>query len=180
VAQYTRNSEAKKKQILDAFAVLVKRKGYADTTIRDIAGEAETSVGIIYRYYPEGKPEITSRLYESYLLSITPSEIDADSPESLEGEIRRHLKTHADNAALYRAFDVANLESHDIFAGSKRTRNAILSERYRDKERMRRISLNYAVVDALVHRHILLERITDTDEELVELIVRLVKSIWST
>jgi AcrR family transcriptional regulator len=179
VPKYTRNSEAKKEQILTAFADLVRKKGYPKITIRDIAEEAETSVGIIYRYYPAGKPEITSKLYESYLLSITPSEIDTDSPGSLEDEIRRHLKMHADNAALYRAFDVANLENHDIFAGSKRTRDTVLSERYQDKEKMRRISLNYAVVDALVHRHVLLERITETNEELVELLVRLVKGIQS-
>jgi hypothetical protein len=91
----------------------------------------------------------------------------------LQEEIRRHLKTHRENAALYRAFDVANLEDHDIFAGSKRTRDAVLAERYRDGNRRRRIALNYAIVDALVHRHVLLERITETDEELVQLLVKL-------
>jgi AcrR family transcriptional regulator len=172
---FTRDAEAKKRKILEAFAQLVREKGYADITIRDIAEAAGTSVGIIYSYFPSCKPEITSRLYESYLLTITPSEIDPENPEALEGEIRRHLKTHADNAALYRAFDVANLENHDIFEGSKRTRDAVLAERYRDKERRRRISLNYAIVDALVHRHVLLERITETDEEFVKLLVTLVE-----
>jgi len=176
VASFTRDAEAKKRQILDAFADLVRQKGYAAITMRDIAEAANVSVGIIYRYFPAGKPEVTSRLYEDYLLTVTPVEIDPDTPEALEAEIRRHLESHRKNADLYRAFDVANLENHDIFAGSKRTRDAVLAERYRDKERAKRISLNYAIVDALVHRHILLEKITPTDEELIQLLLRLVKS----
>ena len=176
MASFTRDAEAKKRQILDAFADLVRKKGYAAITIRDIAEAANVSVGIIYRYFPAGKPEITSKLYEDYLLGVTPSEIDPDTPETLEIEIRRHLENHSKNADLYRAFDVANLENHDIFAGSKRTRDAVLNERYRDKARMRRISRNYAIVDALVHRHVLIEKITPTDEELVRLLLTLVKS----
>jgi AcrR family transcriptional regulator len=175
VAAFTRDAEAKKKQILEAFAELVRKRGYADITMRDIAEEAGVSVGIIYRYFPAGKPEVTSKLYEAYLLTVAPVEIDPDTPETLEAEIRRHVESHRKNADLYRAFDVANLENHDIFAGSKRTRDAVLSERYRDKARMRRISLNYAIVDALVHRHVLIEKITPTDEELVQLLVKLVR-----
>jgi hypothetical protein len=41
---------------------------------------------------------------------------------------------------------------------------------------MRRIALNYAIIDALVHRHILIEKITETDEEFVKLLVSLVKN----
>jgi AcrR family transcriptional regulator len=174
MAAYTRDAEAKKRQILDAFADLVRDKGYSVITMREIANAAGVSVGIIYRYFPSGKPEVASKLYESYLLTVTPAEIDSDTPETLEDEIRRHIKTHRENAALYRAFDVANLEDHDIFAGSKRTRDAILTERYKDKNRIRRISRNYAIVDALVHRHILLEKITETDEELVQLLIGLI------
>ncbi len=177
---FTRDAEAKKRRILDAFAHLVKQKGYADVTMRDIATAAETSVGIIYRYFPAGKPEITSRLYETYLLSIAPAEIDPATPEALEEEIRRHLRTHRENETLYRAFDVANLENHDIFAGSKRTRDAVLTERYRDREKRARITLSYAVVDALVHRHVLLERVTATDEEFVKLLISLVKNMRAT
>jgi AcrR family transcriptional regulator len=175
MAAYRRDAEAKKKRILDTFAGLVREKGYPTITIRDIADNAGVSVGIIYRYFPAGKPEVTSKLYENYLLTATPSEIDPDTPETLEKEIRRHIKTHRENAALYKAFDVANLEDHDIFAGSKRTRDAILAERYTDKKRLGRISLNYAIVDALVHRHVLLEQITETDEELVQLLVGLLQ-----
>jgi len=173
LAAYTRNAEAKKRQILDAFADLVRQKGYSDITMRDIANAAGVSVGIIYRYFPSGKPEVTSKLYESYLLTVTPAEIDPGTSEVLQEEIRHHLQTHRENAALYRAFDVVNLQNHEIFAGSKRTRDAVLAERYKDGNRRRRISLNYAIIDALVHRHVLLERLTETDEELIQLLVRL-------
>ena len=176
VVKFTRDAEAKKKQVLSVFSTLVREKGYVSTTMRDIAEAAGISVGIIYRYFPAGKPEITSKLYESYLLSVTPAEIDPDTPESLEGEIIRHLETHRRNVDLYRAFDLAILENHDIFAGSKRTRDSVLKEKYGDTERAKRISTNYQIVDALVHRHILVERIADTDEKLVQLLLRLLKT----
>jgi AcrR family transcriptional regulator len=176
VVKFTRDGDGKRKLILSVFADLVKEKGYSAITMREIAKAADLSVGIIYRYFPAGKPEITSKLYESYLLTITPSKIDPETPETLEWEIRRHLETHKNNIELYRAFDLANLENHDIFRGSKRTRDDVLTERYGDQERAKRISLNYAIVDALVHRHILVERIVETDEEFVKLLVALVKS----
>jgi AcrR family transcriptional regulator len=37
LAAYTRDAEAKKRQILEAFADLVRQKGYSDITMRDIA-----------------------------------------------------------------------------------------------------------------------------------------------
>jgi AcrR family transcriptional regulator len=176
MVKFIRDADAKKKQILSKFSDLVKEKGYSAITMRDIAKAADLSIGIIYRYFPAGKPEITSKLYESYLLTITPSEIDPENPETLEAEVRRHLETHSKNVDLYRAFDIANLENHDIFMGSKRTRDLVLAERYRDKEKMSRLSLNYAIIDALVHRHILIEKFTDTDEDFVKLIVSLVRN----
>ena len=65
--------------------------------------------------------------------------------------------------------------ARDIFRGSKRTRDSVLGERYGDQERAKKVSLKYAIVDALVHRHILVERIVETDEEFVKLLVALVK-----
>lgn len=47
----------KRKKILDAALSVFTRKGYGDTTVPDIAGEAGVAVGTIYNYFP-GKQEL--------------------------------------------------------------------------------------------------------------------------
>jgi hypothetical protein len=41
---------------------------------------------------------------------------------------------------------------------------------------VRRLSFNYSIVDAVVHRHILVEKMVETDEELVKLLVAMIKN----
>jgi hypothetical protein len=50
------------------------------------------------------------------------------------------------------------------------------AERYHYRSRVRRLSFNYSIVDAVVHRHILVEKMVETDEELVKLLVAMIKN----
>jgi AcrR family transcriptional regulator len=52
------------KERLYATAIeLIARRGYAETTMREIAGEAGVSVGLLYRYFP-GKQAVIIALYD--------------------------------------------------------------------------------------------------------------------
>ena len=42
---------------------LISRRGYAETTLRDVAGAAEVSVGLLYRYFPS-KRAVVLALYD--------------------------------------------------------------------------------------------------------------------
>jgi DNA-binding transcriptional regulator YbjK len=54
----TRDREEKINLIYEAFSRIVESIGYEKATTRKIAEEAGISVGIIYRYFSEGKPAI--------------------------------------------------------------------------------------------------------------------------
>ncbi len=61
-----RGSEASKKCILEAAEQLFAETGYANTTIRSVAGRAGLSVGTIYLYYGN-KEELYSELFRHQL-----------------------------------------------------------------------------------------------------------------
>lgn len=177
MVKFTRDKETKIETIITSFAELVRRKGYADVTIRDIAEKAGVSLGTIYRYFSSGKPELASKLYERFLIEITPTDIDPDDPQTLEEEIRRHIRVHRENVGLYRAFDSAVLEARDLFEGTKERRLEVLEGRYGDEGKARRVSFCYGVVDAVVHRHIFIESLAESDEALVRLLVSMVSAL---
>lgn len=48
-----REKEARREEILDAAAIIFSRKGYAATTLDQIAAEAELAKGTLYNYYKD-------------------------------------------------------------------------------------------------------------------------------
>ena len=62
-------SQAKKKRILEEAVKVFSKRGYAGTTIKDIAEEAQVSVGIIYRYY-EDKHSLLIGMMEDHVQSF--------------------------------------------------------------------------------------------------------------
>jgi AcrR family transcriptional regulator len=54
----TRDKDAKISAITGAARKLIETMGYQKVTIRDIAEEADVSVGLIYKYFPGGKFDI--------------------------------------------------------------------------------------------------------------------------
>ena len=55
-----RNKEVKIIFIQDATCMLIETKGYEKVTIRDIAEAAGVSIGLIYKYFPEGHCKVFS------------------------------------------------------------------------------------------------------------------------
>jgi AcrR family transcriptional regulator len=45
-------------RIIDTAIELISRKGYSEVSSREIAREADISVGTLYYHFKEGKPEI--------------------------------------------------------------------------------------------------------------------------
>ena len=59
----TAQGTAARKQLYDTAIRLVTERGYAATTLRDIANEADVSVGLLYRYFPS-KQAVIIALYD--------------------------------------------------------------------------------------------------------------------
>lgn len=58
----TPKARATRARILDAALRLFRERGFERTTLRDVAGEADASLGLVYRYF-EGKEAFVHELY---------------------------------------------------------------------------------------------------------------------
>ena len=145
----------------------------------------KVSIGIIYHYFPEGKPEIAAGFWEESLnVMMDPISILKGSDEDIKREIRLHLENHRTNEALYRAFDQAILEKQDLFKGLKQSRTKLIEGKIRSgfsevnsptqlNELTERYLMVYGLVDAIVHRHLFQAHFVKSDGELVNILSEL-------
>ena len=177
--RFTRDSEQKIQSIYKAFTELVNEEGYENLTARKIAQRADISVGTIYHYFNEGKPAIAAALYEKNLQETLDIEnLTGYSPTDIKQQVTRHLELHQQNKELYRAFDQAIYSHSDIFKGTKRKREEILAEQLGDPdpERIRDIMRVYGTVDAVIHRHLYVEPVFESDTDLVDYLVEVAET----
>jgi len=174
-----RDKDEKIKLIYESFSRLVEREGYEKVTTRKIAEDAGISVGIIYHYFTEGKPEIAAGYWEESLnIMMDPIPILTGSENDIKREIELHLDNHQKNEAMYRAFDQAILEKKDLFEGLKHSRADLIGSKinvyFSDKSPSQLEELTdkymkiYGLVDAIVHRHLFQTPFANSDEELVD------------
>ena len=179
--RFLRNRDQKIIDIERAFTELINSTGYDKVTLRQIAGKAGVSVGIIYRYYPKGKPSIAASIFEkNFRETLIPYSFEEDS-DKLENMFYNHLVGHRDNLELYRAFDLAMLADNEVFESVKKDRRRILVEFALDNNySVENVDLwltVYSVVDAVIHRHLFVNKVCETDRELLQLIQVLYFSI---
>lgn len=177
--RFTRDSDQKIQSIYTAFIELVNEEGYENLTARKIAQRAGISVGTIYHYFNEGKPAIAAALYERNLQETLDIEnLTGSNFDGLRKQVTQHLQLHHQNKELYRAFDQAIYSHSDIFKGTKRKREEILAEQLgdTDPERIRDIMRVYGTVDAIIHRHLYVEPVFESDTELVDYLVEIAET----
>lgn len=174
-----RNKDRKREEIQRAFADSINQSGYDGVTVRQIARRAGVSVGLVYHYYPGGKPSIAAAIYqEGFRRTIIPYAFDSD-PGKIEEMIRAHLDNHREHIRLYRAFDQALLTNQEVWGGVKADRRQLLEGFARESgyplDGIDAWLTAYAVVDAIIHRHLTIDRVCDSDAELV----RLIKTVYT-
>lgn len=119
----TKNKEAKTGAIIDATLKLVGTMGYDQVTIRDIAGEAGVSIGLIYKYFPGGKFDIIIKGYGAQnigqlLMPGQPEAIDyGDFPGYMRAIIRTYLQVTKDNKPLVKAMVASALSEGEVMQG---------------------------------------------------------------
>ena len=177
--RFERDKDEKIRKIYEAFAELVNIVGYEKVTTSRIAEKAGISVGIVYHYFPEGKPAIAAGLYERNFMKMMDLDafIDRD-PEKLEVQIRDHLRVHRENIELYRAFDHAILTNRDLFQNLKKGRKELLEAHIEEKglsdDAVEACLKAYNLIDAVIHRHLFVDSISKTDEELINFLTKLI------
>lgn len=102
-----------RRRLLDAMSHVVARKGYADTTIADLAAEARVSRRTFYEHF-DSKAECLIALYEvasAQALGVLRDAIDPqrDWHTQVEQAMRAYLSTLACNPVLLRTLFIAIL-----------------------------------------------------------------------
>ena len=93
-------------RLLEGMAIAVSRKGYADTTIADIVGEASVSRRTFYEHFST-KAECLVALYEAAshnALKVLRGAVDParEWEQQVEGALRAYLECMASNPVLMR------------------------------------------------------------------------------
>ena len=172
--RYTRNVEEKRELIFSAFTELANEVGYERLTTRNIAKRAGVSIGTVYHHFREGKAAIAAGLFERNL-ERQMEYLKTD----LRSQIIQHLELHREHMELYRAFDQAIYAREDIFRSIRERRDEAVTEALEGAEvsveTFMRIN---ATVEALVHRHLFIEPMFETDGELIEYLVAMAEAAY--
>jgi AcrR family transcriptional regulator len=131
-----RRAEARRLEILRAAARVFRRRGYADTGMRDIAAEAELSSGNLYHYF-SGKHEILyfcqDRSLDTLLAAVERARLSGQPrAEQLRQVIRAHVLCLLDEVEG----SAAHLELDALPAD---LREAIVRKRDRYERELRRL-----------------------------------------
>ena len=179
--RFTRDSKQKIQSIFTSFQGLVNEIGYNKLTTRLIAEKAQISVGTIYHYFREGKASIAAGLYERNIIeTLDIHKMMGYSYDELKTQVTKHLQLHTENKELYRAFDQAIYSNNDIFTGIKRKRAHILSEQLGENVSpgISDIMRVYITVDSIIHRHLFVEPLFESEDELIEYLTILAEAAY--
>ena len=190
------NKELSIKKIVKATEEVIEQKGYIDSKIKDISKKADVSIGLIYKYFPKGKPEIVIEVMKRSPIFRGISTISEDRmnqmltlpPEAFVKAVQRVfmaiIKTHRKQAKFGPAVERAMQSNKELYAELYELSNnnmdlipvisRILQKfNYPEEKLKKRSELFLHTVDSLIHRHAFYGEIVDTDEELAEYLTEL-------
>ena len=192
---YTRDRDEKINRILESFKDLVNKNGYDKLSTRHIAEAAGISVGIIYHYFPAGKPSIAMSYLEKLTQKIFDPKMfmaarDDEKRRALYLDfIKKHLDSHRENLEIHRALDQAILGNKEVRKHNSEiirinlksvAEELIRRGSYKDlpsPEVIQKFIVNFKLIEAVVHRHLLVEPFFDSDDELVEFLTEIFLSV---
>lgn len=161
----------------------LKERSYMEVSINKIAEASGINISQIYRYFPNGKPDILIAIGNDTVQEGTP---DPDLPEHqdprayLSALIRFYVETHRKNkvvlSSLQAVFlsypetvrkdaEVIDTGGPDFSAIESVVERSGLSDAPEKKAVARRI---FHLLDTMIHRQILEAKVTPSDEELVD------------
>lgn len=183
---WERNKEKKERKIFETFVELFNEGSYEDIKMRDIAERSNVSLGTIYRYYEKGKLSLLQKFFSKTSdLVLDPLELQAppkkDISSFVKNYISNHLKTHREFYSLHKALYQAALSNKLDLEEAKEFLLPVLddgSEKLKSAPVFENIDIPtelfektttriFNLVESMVHRHLYIIPIFDSDEELV-------------
>ncbi len=196
-----RDKEQKINKIFQSSVKLIEKKGYANVSTNHIAKDANIAIGTLYKYFPDGKPDILQSLFQKIIeQKIEETPLDNFQLKNIE-DIRNNnfyrnllfqaLMDHRQMKFMIEAFESECLTNKKFYSNIK---DRILSENqlidlliktiFQDNiEKIERIKPGLMklsqVKEVLIHRHVLFGDIFESDEEFVDILMEIVIVIFN-
>jgi len=186
-----RNKEKTIKLILKVALELINEKGYDKMSTNHIADRAKIAIGTIYHHFPGGKADIVHEITLNNIKKIVGFNFfnninDSNYKEFLKRLIKNHIKTHREDLKINLAFEQAflsNRESFDSYIStieellmiSVGTLNKLTIFKHLTKQELyTKLKISFILLDSMVHHHTFFIPIFNTDEELVDYLLKLI------
>ena len=180
-----------KEKILITSEELIESEGYVNVSARTIAKVAGISVGTLYHHFPRGKMEIVLAIGEKYSEILGMSDFLSDPDADPKAWLRKNLElnqkkkafiTAMEIEAMSRPEEVQALISENI-EKRKETKNSLINafkmmEKFAGKKiSIERARLMQKVLKAIMRRHIVFGNHFGSDEEFIELFLKIAKAV---
>jgi len=167
----------------------LKERSYMEVSINKIAEASGINISQIYRYFPNGKPDILIAIGNDTVQEGTP---DPDLPEHqdprayLSSLIRFYVETHRKNRAVLSSLQAVFLSYPETVrkdaeaidtGGSDFSAIETFVERFgvRDAPEKKAVARRiFHLLDTMIHRQILETKVTPSDEELANFLADVV------
>lgn len=180
-----------RERALTAAEELIETKGYVNMTARAIAKNAGISVGTLYHHFPRGKMEIILVIGEKYSQMLELSEFLADPKADVRAWLRKDLELNQKKKAFLTAIEIELMSRPDELQAlirenikdRKETQKAML-QAYQMMGRFagKKVSIEKAkqmqlVLKTLMRRHIILGSHFGSDEDFIDLFLKIARTL---
>ena len=194
-----RDKKAKIDRIVEATRKLIEENGYMGTNTNRIAEIAGVSMGLVYKYFPNGKCDIAYEIslrYHSAIVDAIPITNVAEITEHgfkdrLVQILLNWIEQHRKNIQFIRAMDLAMLMNPFLFNGyasivrKAAEKGQLLlwpkeTSGIRTKELKKLTLALFHTLESVVHRHITSIEVCETDKQLAEFLTDVVLGVVSS
>jgi len=170
---------------------LIKEQGYAKTSVNTIAKESGINIGQLYRYFPNGKPEILQNIGSKFISNISEEfnmNKDGDLYTILKNILQKYLALHLQHRSIIKALSIAYLSYKELFTQDELNPNSIevqyykymidIVEKFGREKGMppQKIALLIMLtIDRMVHYYVLYEPKNFSEIEFLEFLVEMIR-----
>ncbi|MFX1346748.1 MAG: TetR/AcrR family transcriptional regulator [Promethearchaeota archaeon] len=163
---------------------LLEQKGYGNISTNEIAEKSDINISLLYRYFPNGKPEILKQLGNDFIKEIEERNIKDlkidNRHDFLKDLITRSVKLHRERSTILQGLTIAFLSNKDLFLKEDLSLITMQDEiielytrifkklGYEKDDIFRKSRIIMHSIDTLIHRQVAFHQITENDEELIE------------
>ena len=163
---------------------LLEEKGYANVSTNEISEKSDINISLLYRYFPHGKPDIMKRIGQDSLDDLKQQEIEDLRKKNKETIVKQlvsgNIEIHKKRAKILEGFIIAYLSKQEIFEHEDLSLMTMKEETiemyanlfsklgYEGDDLLRKSRIIMHLIDSLVHRHVVFNKITESDEQLTE------------